>query len=64
MTDIMCEVQGLFNQQAGLTSNGSSGNPGGLQAEVDSLMRAGYLDPSQGSNTALQVCTGFHWVEI
>ncbi|CAL8466783.1 g6319 [Coccomyxa elongata] len=47
--------QGIFNQQAGLTSNGSSGNLGGLQAEVDSLMRASYLDPSQGNNAALQV---------
>ncbi len=59
----MCHVQGIFNQQAGLTSNGSSGNLGSLQAEVDNLMRASYLDPSQGNNAALQVCTRAHLIK-
>ncbi len=50
-----CHAQTLFNQQGGLATSASTGNMASLQADVDTLMRSGYLNPGPGSNNALQV---------
>ena len=57
VVNVATVLQGLFNQQGGLAQNGSSGNLASLQADVDSLMRANYMDSTQGNNAAMQVWT-------